>query len=360
MPDSLKVVIKGRSYEVGRGLCSICGEVDSVLAPVTEGEEGRASLCEHCVLVAAMAWRRIEGEVAPGLTEEDVRRSSTVSVLVARRRRGTDSLGSDSTELGPRHMPSAYEFLMVPVAGSESRGLPTHPVAPNSSANEAAVEALVSVGLHSWPALLETLHVGYTPRGRLGTVVLVRGYSSLAAAGKISGAVAGTWLPWPVSAHAGKLAGYYEFMEVTWALRLYRLCVPGDRLPSEVSVSMREVARRFVDLQSVVGAGGDVDSSMLSAYHAAMTADEIAVAELVAKFEEERRKVSRKRLSAVPVVGVEVEVEGGGGGVGVLGGDDDGDDSGVGDPGDSGDEDDGAGGGDPPPEPGFARSFPRR
>jgi hypothetical protein len=125
-----------------------------------------------------------------------------------------------------------------------------------------------------------------------------------------------------------------------------------------VTVPMREVARRFVELQSAVGAGGDVDSSMLSAYRSAMTADELAVAELVGKFEEEeRRKVSRKCLPAVP------PEEGGSGEAGDAGGTGGGDavsDSGDGDSGDGDEGNDGEGGGDPPPEPGFARGFKRR
>jgi hypothetical protein len=349
--------VRGWSYKVGRGLCSLCGEEDSVLSSAGEG-----AVCEHCALAAGMAWRRVAGEVPLGFPDEDVRRSSSVQVIVARRRMVADPKGVGPRVPGPREITSAYEFLMVPVGGAHA--LPSAPTPPGTTVAEGAGRALESVGLRTWPALCETLHVGYTPRGRLATFVLVRGYatSSVTRDDEHPERGEGTWLPWPASAHAGKLAGLYEFLESAWTLRLYRLCVPGDRLPSEVSVRMREVARRYVELQSASAAGGGVDASMLSAYRAAMTADELAVAELVSKFEEEeRRKVSRKRLSAVPAAEVkaEVEVEGGGGGVGGLGGDDDGDDTGAGDL-DSGDEDDGAGGGDPPPEPGFARSFPRR
>jgi hypothetical protein len=346
--------VKGWRYEIDRGVCSLCGEVDSVLSSTSDIDPCEVGICEHCTMVAGMAWRGVAGEVPPGLPDEDVRRVSSASVLVARRSRVPDPSGDAPPVPGPRDMPTAYEFLMVAAPGG--RALPTSPVPPGATVREGALRALESVGLHSWPALLETLHVGYTPRGRLSAVVLARGYASRDAA---AGA-AGTWLPWPVSAHAGRMAGFYDFMEATWPLRLYRLCVPGDRLPSEVSVSMREVARRYVELRTVVGAGGDVDSSMLAAYRSAMTADEVAVAEVVARFEEEGRRKPPKCLPAIPPgEGGESGGERGSGAVdpGIPAGDDSGGDSGGEDPGGEGDA--GEGLDDPPPEPGFARGFRR-
>jgi hypothetical protein len=357
--------VKGWCYEIERGTCSLCREVDSVLSFTGAAEEGAGDtfLCEHCSASAGMAWRRALGDVPPGFPEANVKRITSVEVLVARRRRVPDPLGGQSQAAEPRTWPSAYEFLTVAVPGDGSSHLPSLPLTSGSSVRDGACRVLDSVGLCSWPALCETFYTGYTPRGRLTAVVLARGY----AVRDLPTYSLGAWRPWPLPAHAGKMAGFYEFMEAAWPLRLYRHCVPDDRLPVEVSVLMREVARKFVDLQSAVGAGAEVDSSMLAAYRSAMTADELAVAELVGTFEaDERRQKSCKRLSAMPPEGAG-DGEGASGGGGTVGddasagsdSDDTGGDSGDAGPGDggSGGEGDGEDGSDSPPEPGFARSF---
>lgn len=314
---SVEGVIRGWRYEIRFGTCHFCGEEDSVLVKRVSGSGGtpqvfEPQVCEHCCLTAGLAWKRVAGEVPPGLSEEDVTRISLAAVLVARRRRVPDLPG----ELAPRETTSSYEFLTVPGDGEKIRDLPAHPVSPGAPVWEAACKALESLGLRTWPALCETFHVGYTPRGNLAAVVLVRGYSRLENFSEESFTDNGCeWSSWPISLRAGWMAGFYQFMEHEWPQRLYRHCVPADRIPVEVAVPMREVASRFVDLQSAVGAGKDVDVSMLPAYRAAMTADELAVADMVAKFEDgERAKKARKQLSAVPPkgtigdgVGVEVE-----------------------------------------------------
>jgi hypothetical protein len=303
---SVEGVIRGWRYEICLGTCHFCGEKDSVLVKRVSGSGGtpqviEPQVCEHCVHMAGVAWRRVAGEVPPGFPEEDVTSIYLAAVLVARRRRVPDLPG----ELAPRETSSSYEFLTVPGDGEKIRDLPARPVSPGAPVWEAACKALESTGLRTWPALCETFHVGYTPRGNLAAVVLVRGYSHLENFSKESFASNGCeWSSWPISLRAGWMAGFYQFMEHEWPQRLYRHCVPADRLPVEVTVPMREVASRFVDLQSAVGAGKDVDTSMLSAYRAAMTADERAIADMVGEFEEkERAKTARKQLSAVPPKG---------------------------------------------------------
>jgi hypothetical protein len=303
---SVEGVIRGWRYEICRGTCHFCGEEDSVLVKRVSGsgvtpQVIEPQVCEHCVHMAGVAWRRVAGEVPPGLSEEDVTSIYLAAVLVARRRRVPDLPG----ELAPRETASSYEFLTVQGDGEKIRDLPACPVPPGASVWEATCKALESAGLRTWPALCETLHVGYTPRGNLAAVVLVRGYSRLENFSEESFTGGGCeWSSWPLSLRAGWMAGFYQFMEHEWPQRLYRHCVPADRIPVEVTVPMREVASRFVDLQSAIGAGKDVDISMLSAYRAAMTADERAIADMVGEFEEkERAKTARKQLSAVPPKG---------------------------------------------------------
>jgi len=365
--DVVADTIRGLSYEICRGVCSFCGEVGSVLESVCY-QEGVApgTICEHCALAAGVAWRRLAGEVPPGFPGDDVARISSVSVLVARRRLVPDPSGEGEPEPGPRQAPAAYEFLTVPSEGGGCHVLPSYPLPHGADVRVGACRALEGVGLCSWPGLCETLHVGYTPRGRLQAVVLARGYALAAAPAQgYSDRVSGVWKPWPLSAHAGEMAGFYAFMEHEWPLRLYRLCEPGDRLPFEASVSMREAARRFVDLQSVAGAGGEVDTSMMAAYRSVMTADESAAAELVRRFgEEERRRETRKCLGAMPAGDGESGGESGdvpgtaagtGDDVGLDGGSvfEDGGDEG----GDGGGDGGGEGRDDSQPEPGFARVF---
>lgn len=338
---------KAWSCEVDRGECSLCGEVDSVL---TTG--AGVSLCERCTMAAGIAWRKVLGEVPPGFPEGEASRVDLVQVLVASRVRlsGT-GLGPrpqpDGQVASPREVPSSYTFLTVEGPGGGYRVLPSVLVAPGQSVRGAACRALCQVGITTWPALCETLNVGYSQRGRLVATVLTRGYAvGLVPPAGPGPAQASEWRRWPLTSHAGKAAGSYAFMESAWPLRLYRHCVPGDRLPSEVSVELREVGRQFLNLQSAVDAGGDVDSSMLAVYRAAMSPDEVAVAEIVSKFDaEERRRSSGRLLPAATVAEESVESPGPSGGESHPGGegeyyDEDTADSGLG-------LDD--------PEPGFAR-----
>ncbi len=352
--------ILGLSWQVESGRCVSCGRKEPVV--VVAGNRD-ATVCEACSSLFGLVWKRVLGEVLPGFPEEFLSRVSSVSVLVARRKvvPGSEALGQVVHE--PRQLPSAYEFLMVPdMTVDETFVLPTCPISPGMSIIEGASKALEHVNLQSWPVLLETFHVGYTPRGRLAAVVLARGYAQSAVPKEgYSNRPMGIWKSWPLLDHVGNMAGFWRFMETAWPLRLYRHCVPEDKRPEEISVNLREVGRRYVELMLAslgpadAGSGSDaeVDTSMLLAYRAVMTHDELAIAELVKADAESCR--SRKRLPEIPEDGETADAGDGSPDGGMFDDGDKGDDEGGGDDGEDGEEDSD----EEQPEPGFART-PRK
>ena len=342
---------------VGRGRCALCRSDESVL---TFTDALGSATCEACASLASQAWRRLSGEVSPGTPEEPVGQVSEVSVLVARRRHLSRLSDVGEPSPAPREMPDAYEFLLV-ADGSDSLVPPHHTLLPGEDVGAGAEAALASVGLRSWPALFEVLHVGYTRRGKLRVVVLARGYACADVAA--GGPLPGVFRPGALQVHAGPAGGFWRFMTGLWPLRIYKHSVPGGR-PEELCVFMREAARRYVDVSlaspGLVGGQGPyaaVDASMATVYRASMTPDELATADLVRASAESER--TRKQLPAIPGPGDEeagsrggeqcevVESPGSGGGVSGKGG---GEGEEYGD-----DEDEGGGLGHPAPEPGFAR-----
>jgi hypothetical protein len=302
----------------------------------------RVALCESCSHLAYLAWRRFSGEALPDLPES-FRRISTVAVVVARRRlvRKLDApAGAPEGEQltkAPREFSSSYEFLLERLPG----GLFHFPAAAcTGDVTKAALDALASVDVSSWPALLEKLYVGYTPRGRLVSVVLATGWSGEPEAQSCD------WRPWPPSRHAGAMSGFYQGVEAAWPLRTHKHSHQQER--EELSVRMREVACKYVELQAALRADSAADASMLAVYRSAMTEDELVVAKLVRKAAEEAREAELLAARPVPVAPVSKKA----------------DDVDPGDE-DSAEGDEEAGGGEVPrakdeepakvPEPGFAR-----
>ena len=273
----------------GRAECSLCGRGD---CPLLSRKGGSVATCESCSHLAYLAWRRLPGEALPDLPESS-RRVSTVAVLVARRRlvRKLDAPAGASEEerltKAASELSSSYEFLLERLPG----GVSQFPAATcEGDVVKAASDALALVDASSWPALLETLYVGYTPRGRLMSVVLALGWYGEPEKQSCE------WRPWPPSRHAGAMGGFYQGVEAAWPLRTHKHSCQQER--EELSVRMREVACKYVELQAALRADPATDASMLAVYRSAMTDDEVAVAKLVRKAAEEAREA--ESLAARP------------------------------------------------------------
>ena len=255
-------------------------------------------ICEPCTLAAHWSWRQRSGEIPPGFPEEDLKRVSTVFALVARRKEvpRLDAGPGDGEPVvrAPAELNSSWEFLLV------DRGDGTFSP-PSISLDEqpdlrdiprAALSALSKSGLVSWPALAEPLFTGYSPRGRLVAVVLIRGWSDLPSSGQSPL----SWRSWPLSAHTGPMAGFWRALETVWPLRLHKHCVVEDS--GELCVRLREAACRYIELQIALRDGKASDASMAAIYKSAMSVDELAAERLI-QLASERARGGRS-LAVIP------------------------------------------------------------
>jgi len=290
----------GCAFHDRGAICVLCGSSDrSVLAPKeSQGERSPAlGLCEPCTILAHWAWRQLSGEVPPWLPEDAIHRIASVRVIVARRcevpKADAPPAAPESERWikGPAEMNSSYEFLCVKQADG-SFDLPGTMVAAtaspagqaenDSAIKEASCKSLERHGLITWPAVVEPLYTAYGPRGRLVAVVLARGWGE---AEIIPADRPGyEWKPWPLSEHTGPMAGFYRAMETVWGLRLYKHCATGE--PVELCVHVREAARRYIALQAVLKVKTLSDTSMITAYLAAMSADERLIERMIRRGEE--------------------------------------------------------------------------
>jgi len=283
--------------------CLICGAVDrSLLFRKGEPAVGGIGICEPCTLAAHWAWRQMAGEIPPGFPEEDLKRVSTVFALVARRKevpRLDASPGDeDQSVLAPAELNSSWEFLLASkedgTFSPPSISLDEQPDLRDLS--RSALAALSNSGLSSWPELAEPLFTGYNPRGRLVSVVLIRGWADLPASHAPLSAARMSWRSWPLSAHTGPMAGFWRAMETVWSLRLHKHCVVEDS--GELCVRLREAACRYIELQIALRDGKASDASMAAIYKSAMSVDELAAERLI-QLASERAGVGRS-LAVIP------------------------------------------------------------
>jgi hypothetical protein len=256
-------------------------------------------ICEPCTLAAHWAWRQRSGEIPPGFPEEDLKKVSTVFTLIARRREvpRLDAASGDDEQIvrAPAELNSSWEFLLVDkgdgIFGPPSVSSDSQPDLRDLS--QAALAALSGVGLVSWPALAEPLFTGYTPRGRLVSAVLIRGWADHLAS---TDHPARSWKAWPLSVHTGPMAGFWRALETVWSLRLHKHCVVEDS--GEMCVQMRDVACRYIELQAALRTGKTSDASMSAIYRSSMNVDELAAWRLI-ELAEERVKGARS-LAVIP------------------------------------------------------------
>ena len=221
-----------------------------------------------------------------------------LSDLVARRKevpRLDASPGDeDQSVLAPAELNSSWEFLLADKGDGTfsppSISLDEQPDLRDLS--RSALSALSKCGLASWPELAEPLFMGYSPRGRLVSVVLIRGWADLPTAGQ--GPIA--WRAWPLSAHTGPMAGFWRAVETVWPLRLHKHCVVEDS--GELCVRLREAACRYIELQIALRDGKASDASMAAIYKSAMSVDELAAERLI-QLASERARGGRS-LAVIP------------------------------------------------------------
>jgi hypothetical protein len=265
-------------------------------------DEPAVGICEPCTLAAHWAWRQRAGEIPPGVPEEDLKKVSTVFALIVRRKEipKLDAGPGDDEQVirAPAELNSSWEFLLVdngdgtfvPPAISldqqpDLRDLP-----------RSALLALSGAGLVSWPALAEPLFTGYSPRGRLVSVVLIRGWADLPASHAPFVRPKMAWRSWPLSAHTGPMAGFWKALESVWSLRLHKHCVVEDS--GELCLQLREAACRYIELQISLRSKKTSDSSMAGIYRASLSVDELKVERLI-QLAEERAGAGRS-LAVIP------------------------------------------------------------
>jgi len=263
--------------------CLLCHSTDMVLLSGQGDSDEVPGLCETCTELAHWAWRQQAGEAFVDSVKNHV---SRVYVVIARRKQASQVDTESSPIVAPAELVSSWEFMMM----AQKDGFCDLPSMSVSSLNadssaSCAMRALDNIGLASWIALLEPLYRSYTPRGHLVEVVLARGWSVMFPA-SLPGLL--EWKSWPISAHAGPMAGFWSGFETVWPLRLHKHCAEG--LSGEISVHMREAARQYVELQAVMRNGTakttttlfpGYDTSMLVSLQAGMSADEIVTARLI-------------------------------------------------------------------------------
>ena len=295
--------LPGFEYSIDRrdGMsCLICHASDRSLLFRTD--ESSIGICEPCSLSSHWAWRQLSGEIPPGFPEEDLRRVSTVFALVVRRkevpRLDAGPGDEDVVVRAPAELNSSWEFLLD--AGEDGTFAP-----PSISLDRqpdlrdlprSALAALSASGLVSWPALAEPLFTGYSPRGRLVSVVLIRGWADLSASHAPLMPARMSWRSWPLSAHTGPMAGFWRAMETVWSLRLHKHCVVEDS--GELCVHLREAACRYIELQISLRSRKTSDASMTSIYRSSMSADELAADRLI-QLAEERAGAGRE-IAVIP------------------------------------------------------------
>ena len=339
MANGFGGMLPGFEYVIDRRdgmFCLLCHAADrSLLSRKDEPARG-IGICEPCSHQLAWAWRQAAGEVPPGFPEVDLRKVSTACVLIARRKEipKLDAPPGDSEQTikAPAELDSSYEFLLAAnpdgTCSVPSLSLDSHPdscVCGNCNpyhgdASRAALSLLSSFDLRSWPALVEPLYTAYSPRGRLVAVSLIRGWSEKS---RLSPSL--VWLPWPLSAHTGEMAGFWRAMETVWALRLHKHCLAEDA--GDLCVHLRDAACRYIELQEALRSHQETDASMLPIYRSVMTVDEVAVERLIqlaaARSRDEQSlavtprddtKLARRSQSRVPKIpepgGKEAETDG--------------------------------------------------
>lgn len=232
-------------------------------------------LCEACSVHAYHLWQKSKGDFPPGFHDEVACKVSRVKVLVPR------IMTSVSGKADPGPVGS-YEFLLA--QDGEIWDLPGADLTGANTEVEAAVNALKDVGIITWNQFIEPLWMGFTPRGRLASVVMVTAWT------KPEGLVSkpSGWRNWPVHDHVpDSLKGFYLGLAQAWSLRLFKHhSIVLSQRTDEISVCLREGAVKYIEIQrGRRNNKKDLDVSMAEYAKKSMSDDERKIEHLIEKYE---------------------------------------------------------------------------
>lgn len=189
------------------GACVLCHEVR---VPVLIGakQQRDAGVCEPCARLADWRFRSLDDAELAGVPFATIPGAALVLIF---RDRLVD--GHPDT-FCPR------DVLMVERKDEPGKwGLPGGKIESGEISIDAGVRELAEeTAVRAWPTALDPLYCGFSARGRLVDAFLCRAYGGVAA--QVDGEGAVEWKPWPPSAHAGALKGYYRGLEDAFELRL--------------------------------------------------------------------------------------------------------------------------------------------
>lgn len=285
--------LPGFNYSIGATegtACIFCGRTD---APVMRAQS-RFGVCEPCSRLADYAWRESKGGFVPG---HALPKTSSVSLVVIVRDRPS-----------PENLVVPFDILMVGRKDDSGFfGLPGGKAERNETPEETAVRELrEETSIETWPSALEILYVGYTPRCRLATVYLCRGYHGEAAAMED---VPVEWKPTPIPNFTGHLHGFHIGIQEALNARVRAQKKAASTTP--FSVEFSSIASQYVEISLKHARTGAKemkpnDAKLLVGYGYMLTGDEKDIITLITGTETQNRDARAlalmPRLQAPPPV----------------------------------------------------------
>lgn len=263
--------VPGFEYVVAMGKCAVCHSED---VPVMR-TDALLAICEACSNMMGWLWRRFDDETLglPGATYNT--KVGFASVLIVRDRKDDYVV--------------PFDVLLVARKDEDSFGLPGGKVERSESPSDTAVRELFEeTGFRTFAPALESLYIGYSPRGRLGQVFLCRAYVEPAAGSREPGDQSFSWKPWPIVEHVGFLKGFYEGVnDAFWARR--KLQVQADA-STPLSLRLSTTAEAYLDLRMGKEKRYQEHEAQLSeAFLSVMGAEEKAIVDVIVGRDEKQK-----------------------------------------------------------------------
>ena len=260
--------LPGFSYSIGATegtACIFCGRTD---APVMRAQS-KFGVCEPCSRLSDYAWRESKGGFVPG---HALPKTSSVSLVVIIKDRPA-----------PENFIVPFDVLMVGRKDDPGNfGLPGGKAERNETPEETAVRELrEETSIETWPSALEVLHIGYTPRCRLATVYLCRGYHGEAAPMED---VPVEWKPTPIPPFTGHLHGFHLGIQEAINAKVREQKALKSTTPFSLEMSSPAISYVEVSLKHIKTGAKEMkpnDTKMLNSYSMMMTQDEKYVAEFI-------------------------------------------------------------------------------
>jgi ADP-ribose pyrophosphatase YjhB (NUDIX family) len=301
-------------------VCVLCGRtearrpilVDEHVDLMTTSEfclDSKCGVCEPCAYLAAWRWRAMHDEVAtppfpttPKVAHVLIMRQRTITAMTTTQVKIGGEFVSEEKEKQISDPVVPRDILMVRRKEDPSSfALPGGKVGPGELPTAAAVRELrEETGLHTWPAALEMLHVGFTARGKLSVVYLCRAYAGEPSTREE--AVDVEWKPGSPLDHSTSYRGYYVGVDLALNMKVKMQEVSGATAP--LCGHLGKAARSYLDLVlDPDGQHSPDDRSLMKGYEFAMTGEERRTVEVV-------HRPPPKRAPAPPTPAVEIADEG--------------------------------------------------